>query len=96
MSRFSIKKTDERERRYEHLREATGEGHTSKALDAAAKFYLRMAGGTTAVPNGQLAELLAAAEERGSLTGEEIVEILDTEELPLDYETEWSAGKGRG
>lgn len=93
MSRFSIKKTDARERRYESLKEATGEGHTSKALDAAAKYYLRMAGGTSEVPKGQLAELLAAAEERGSLTGEEIVEILDTEELPLDYETEWAVGE---
>lgn len=93
MSRFSIKKTDTRERRYENLKEATGEGHTSKALDVAAKYYLRMAGGTVEVPNGQLAELLATAEERGGLTGEEIVEILDTEELPLEYETEWSAGE---
>jgi hypothetical protein len=89
-----IKKTDTRERKWENLKEATGNGHTSQALDVAAGYYLRMAGVTTAVPNGQLAELLAAAEERGSLTGEEIVEILDTEELPLDYETEWAVGEG--
>ena len=93
MSRLTIKKTDERERRFEHLKEATGEGYTSQAIDKASKYYLRMAGGTAAIPNGQLAELLAAAEERGSLTGEEIVEILDTDELPLDYDTEWSVGE---
>lgn len=93
MSRFSIKKTDTRERRYEDLKEATGEGHTSKALDAAAKYYLRMAGGTTAVPNGRIAELLSAAEERGNLTAGEIAEILDTDELPVEAETRWSVGE---
>lgn len=45
------------------------------------------------MPNSQLAELLAAAEERGSLSGKEIVEILDTDELPLNYETEWAVGE---
>ncbi len=31
------------------------------------------------MPTGALEELLRAAEERGSLTGEEILAILDTE-----------------
>jgi len=52
-----------------------------------------MAGGTTAMPTGALEELLRAAGERGSLTGEEIVEILSTEELPLEYETNWGVGQ---
>lgn len=38
-------------------------------------------------------ELLSAASKQGSLTGGEIAEILDTEELPLDYETKWSIGE---
>ncbi len=88
-----IQSTDERKRRWEHLQEATGESTTSGALDVAAKHYLRMAGGTTAMPTGALEELLRAAEERGSLTGEEIVEILDTEELALEYETNWAVGE---
>lgn len=43
---------------------------------------------------GAFAQLLEAAEERGSLTGEEIAEILTTDELPLAFETEttWSVG----
>lgn len=93
MSRFSIKKTDTRERRYENLKEATGEGHTSKALDKAAKYYIRMRGGTSAVPSGQIAELLAKAEEEGSLTVEEIADVLDTDELPVTARTEWSVGE---
>jgi len=88
-----IQSTDERKRRWEHLQEATGESTTAGALDVAAKEYLRLKGGTPAVPHGALGELLAAAEERGSLTGEEIVAILSTQELPLEYETEWSVGE---
>lgn len=88
-----IQSTDERKRRWEHLQEATDESTTSGALDVAAKHYLRMAGGTTAIPTGALEELLRTAEERGSLTGEEIVAILDTEELPLEYRTEWDVGE---
>jgi len=88
-----IQSTDARKRRWEHLQEATGESTTAGALDVAAKEYLRLKGGTPAVPHGALGELLAAAEERGSLTGEEIAEILSTEELPLKYETEWRVGE---
>jgi len=87
-----IQSTDERKRRWEHLQAATGESTTSGALDVAAKEYLRLAGGTPAVPTGALEELLRAAEERGSLTGEEIAEILSTEELALEYETNWEIG----
>jgi len=89
-----IQSTEERKRRWEHLQEATGESTTAGALDVAAKEYIRLKGGTPAVPHGTLAELFAAAEERGSLTGEEIAEILDTEELPLMYESVWQVGEG--
>jgi len=88
-----IQSTDERKRRWENLQEATGESTTAGALDVAAKQYIRLKGGTPAVPHGVLEELLAAAEDRGNLTGEEIVEILSTKELPLEYETDWSIGK---
>jgi len=88
-----IQSTEERQRRWEHLQEATGESTTAGALDVAAKEYLRLKGGTPAVPHGALGELLAAAEEHGSLTGEEIVEILGTKELPLKYNTDWEVGR---
>ncbi|WP_435130320.1 hypothetical protein [Halobaculum sp. D14] len=88
-----IQMNDSRERKYEALVEATGESAKSKALDRAAMFYIEMAGGTDAVPSGAFAELLRAAEERGNLTGEEIVDILDTNELPLRYRSEWSVGE---
>ena len=87
-----IQTTDARRRRWEHLREATGKGHTSAALDEAANYYLRMRGGTGAYPTGLLQELIARAEEEGSLTAAEIVDVLDCSELPLAYESKWSVG----
>lgn len=83
---------DRRERIYESLVDATDENAKSKALDDAARYYLRMAGGNAANPTGALTELLTAAEERGSLTGAEIAEILDAPELPVEFETEFSVG----
>jgi hypothetical protein len=88
-----IQKTDARERRWQHLREATGKGHTSAALDEAANYYLRMRGETDAYPTGLLEDLLSAAESRGSLTSEEPVEILDCDELKLEYTSRWVVGK---
>ena len=85
-----IESTDERERRFKHLCEATGESAKSKAIDQAAKYYLRMAGGTPAVPNGKIAELLELAEDQGTVTVEEIADVLDAEELSVTAETHWS------
>lgn len=89
-----LRMPESRQRRYEHLVEATGEASKSKALDRAAGYYLRMRGNTSAYPVGAIEKLLATAEERGSLTGEEIAEILDCPEFPLQYEveTKWSVG----
>lgn len=87
-----IQTTDARERRWEHLREATEKGHTSAALDTAANYYLRMCGQTDAHPKGLVEELISKADEEGGLTAAEIVEVLDCEELPLRYESEWSVG----
>jgi len=92
-NRMRIQSTDARKRRWEHLQEATGESTTAGALDVAAKEYLRLKGGTPAMPHGALGGAARRGEERGSLTGEEIVEILSTEELPLEYETEWQVGE---
>jgi len=87
-----LRMTDERERRMEHLQEATGENTKSKALDTAARYYVRMAGGTDAVPTGQVAELMELAEEQGSVTAREIAEVLGTGELPVQHESNWSVG----
>lgn len=88
-----LRLTDGRERRLSHLEEATGENTRSGAIDVAARYYVRMAGGTGAYPTGQLEELMTAATERGSLTPEEIAEIIGTKELPVDYDHEWAVGE---
>jgi len=87
-----IKKTDARARKWEYLKEATNESATSKALDRAADYYLRMHGDTTAIPQGRLTELMDAAQNRGSLTPEEIAQILDTDELPVRCEISVQVG----
>lgn len=84
--------TDTRERRMEYLLEATGENTKSKALDRAAELYLQMRGDTAAVPNGAFVELMEKAERQGSVTAEEIAELLDTDELPVEAETNWAVG----
>ena len=58
-AKMRIKSTDERTRLWENLCEATGESARSKALDRAARYYLRMCGGvvvwlhTDAVTSGR-------------------------------------------
>jgi hypothetical protein len=88
-----IEKTDARAKKWEYLKAATGESATSKALDRAADYYLRMRGDTTAVPQGKLTELMSAAKSKGSLTPEEIADILDTDELPVRCEVSISVGE---
>lgn len=88
-----IEATDARERKWENLKDATGEGHKSTALDTAADYYLKMRGDTTAVPTGAIVQLLDYATEQGSVTAEEIADILDTDELPVTAETSYSVGE---
>jgi hypothetical protein len=87
-----IKTTDDRERLWENLCEATGEQARSKALDRAARYYLRMCGGVAAYGRGDIQTLLDAAEEEGSLTASQIATILDERELPVSYDTHSSVG----
>jgi hypothetical protein len=87
-----IEATEARKRKWENLKEATGKGHKSTALDVAADYYLKMAGDTTAVPVGAIEELMERAVKEGSVTPEEIAEILGTEELPIQAEMDWSIG----
>ena len=51
-----------------------------------------MAGDTTAVPVGAIEQLMELAVKEGSVTPEEIADVLDTEELPVEAETYWSVG----
>ena len=87
-----INMTDERERRYQNLVEATDEKAKSKALDTAARYYVRMRGECDAVPTGAVEELMQLAASQGSVTPEEIAEVLDVDELPVTAKTEWSVG----
>lgn len=91
-----IEATDERERTWQELKEATGETTKAGALDVAADYYIEMRGGTLAHPDGAIDELLEAAVERGGVTPEEIAAILDCSELPIDAETDWNIGRDDG
>jgi hypothetical protein len=88
-----IQKTDVRARKWENLKEATGETTVSKALDTAADYYLRMRGDTAAVPTGAIFELMQLAETQGSVTAAEIADVLDSDELPVKFELRWSVGE---
>jgi len=87
-----IQSTDARKRKWEHLKEATGENTVSGALDAAADYYIKMRGDTAAVPTGRVPKLIQRADQEGSLTAGEIAEILDVDELPVEHESHWSVG----
>ncbi|ELZ21479.1 hypothetical protein C475_18716, partial [Halosimplex carlsbadense 2-9-1] len=67
-----IRDTDKRQREWEMLQEATGEKTRSKAIDAAVRYYLKMAGGNAAAPTGSVEELMQVAEDQGSVTPAEI------------------------
>jgi hypothetical protein len=87
-----IQSTDDRDRLWENLCEATGEPARSKALDRAARYYLRMRGDIAAYGRGDIQTLLDEAEAQGSLTAPEIAAILDERELPVTYEMTSSVG----
>jgi len=87
-----LRMNNRRERRLENLQDATGENTKSKAIDTAADYFCKMAGDNFAFPTGAVEELMERADEQGSVTAEEIAEVLDTEELPVEAETNWSVG----
>lgn len=82
-----IHDTETRERLYSDLMDATGEGTKSGALDAAARHYCRMAGRNgVRAGDGALEELLSLALDQGSVTPEQIADVLGTLEYPIDVE----------
>ena len=88
-----IQSTDRRERIWSELEAATGENTTAGALDVAATYYLEMRGDNQVRPTGAIPELLERAADQGSLTAEEIAEILDVDELPVAAGTSYSYGR---
>ncbi len=93
MQKMRIKSTDDRKQLWENLCKATDEQATSKALDTSARYYLKMCGGVAAYGRGDIQHLLDVAEEKGSLTPQEIAAVLDERELPVEYDTHSSVGK---
>jgi len=89
-----IRSTDERERRLERLKEATGENTKSGAIDEASKFFLAMAAVDHGTRVGKLEELLSTAADRGSLTTAEIAEILSTPQVQLEASTSYEISNG--
>ena len=87
-----IKTTEEPDRLWENLCEATEENACSKALGRAAGYCLRVCGVVAAYERGNIQTLLDEAEAQGSLTAPEIAGILDEREVPVTYETESSVG----
>ena len=88
-----VQSTDRREREWTALEKATGENTTSGALDVATRYYLRMVGGTEVDPQGRLIQLMQLAEEQGSVTPQEIADVLDVDELPIEAGLEWTVGR---
>ena len=88
-----IADTDARDRRWERLKEATGEDTKSGAIDVAAKYYLEMGAVDVGRRVGSVNELMETAAKRGSLTAPEIAEILDCDELPVEAETSYHVGR---
>ena len=80
----------DRERLWETLVECSDQQTKSKAIEDAARYYCRMRGGGGF--NSKLDELLSKAIEQGSVTPQEIVEVLDTRELPMNYRAQFSFG----
>jgi hypothetical protein len=52
-----------------------------------------MAGGNEVAPQGRLVELMQLAEEQRSVTAAEIADVLDVDQLPVEYESQWSFGR---
>ena len=88
-----IADTDARDRRWERLKEATGEDTKSGAIDVAAKYYLEMGAVDVGKRVGSVNELMETAAKRGSLTPPEIAEILDCNELPVEADTSYQVGR---
>ena len=91
----TIRMTDRRETLFEALEDATGENTRSGAIDVAAEYYCFMRGENRRQPaSGRVERLVRRAREEGSLTAEQIADVLDCDELPVQYEVSTRYGRG--
>ena len=88
-----IRTTEQRERQWDALQEATGENTVAGAIDVAVTYYLAMHGDNMVAPTGAVPELMERATEQGSVTAAEIADVLDVDELPVEYREEWDYGR---
>lgn len=77
---MSIRVDDRRERLFDRLEDATGEATRASALEAAARYYCHMDGAAT---EGAVEELMQLAVQEGSVTPEQIADVLDHQTLPV-------------
>lgn len=91
--KMRIRDTDRRQRHWEALKDATGENTTSGAIDVAVRYYLAMHGDSAVAPTGAIEELMTRATKEGSVTAAEVAEVLDVDELPVEYTEEWGYGR---
>ena len=84
-----LRMNPERERRLNELCDALDENTKSKAIDRAAELTIDLLGSGD-YNKSQIDELLETAESEGSLTTREIATILNTDVVPIEYESNWS------
>jgi hypothetical protein len=89
---FKYRLNDSRRTRVESLQEVTGENTIAGALDRAVAEYVHLAG-EKKNQSGALEKLMKRAVEQGSVTPAEIATILDSDELPVRHQSEWSVGE---
>lgn len=73
------------------LEECSNQNTKSGAVEDAARYYCRMRGGGGY--NSAIEQLLTKADRQGFVTPQEIAEILDARELPVEYDTEITIGE---
>lgn len=88
---MSIRVDDRRERLFDRLEDATGESTRAGALEAAARYYCHMDGTVT---EGAIEELMQVAVQEGSVTPEQIADVLDHETFPITVSIDLEIGCG--
>lgn len=86
---MTIRVDKRRERLFDRLEDATGETTRAGALEAAARYYCHMEGGSI---TGAVEELIQLAVEEGNVSPEQIAELLDHETLPVEVSRDIEVG----
>lgn len=56
-------------------------------------YYLAVHGDNMVAPTGRVPELVERATEQGTVTAAELADVLDVDELPVEYSEEWDYGR---